>query len=88
MVYMTKKIIALLVTVFIFLTNVTLVSATPKELTEYPGQTEAADIIVEAIKSDDVDKIEAMFKAFGKALDEATSKDERITEVLSTKGSL
>ena len=26
--------------------------------------------------------------AFGKALDEATSKDERITEVLSTKGSL
>ena len=33
-------------------------------------------------------KIEAMFKAFGKALDEATSKDERITEVLSTKGSL
>ena len=33
-------------------------------------------------------KIEAMFKAFGKALDEATSTDERITEVLSTKGSL
>ena len=33
-------------------------------------------------------KIEAMFKAFGKALDEATSKDERIKEVLSTKGSL
>lgn len=32
--------------------------------------------------------IEAMFKAFGKALDEATSKDERITDVLSTKGSL
>ena len=33
-------------------------------------------------------KIEAMFKAFGKALDEATTLDERITEVLSTKGSL
>ena len=32
--------------------------------------------------------IEAMFKAFGKALDEATSKDERITDVLSTKGKL
>lgn len=32
--------------------------------------------------------IEAMFKAFGKALDEATCKDERITDVLSTKGSL
>lgn len=32
--------------------------------------------------------IEAMFKAFGKALDEATSKDERIKDVLSTKGSL
>ena len=31
---------------------------------------------------------EAMFKAFGKALDEACSKDERITSVLSTKGSL
>lgn len=32
--------------------------------------------------------IEAMFKAFAKALDEATSYDERITGVLSTKGSL
>ena len=32
--------------------------------------------------------IEAMFKAFSKALDEAVSKDERIQDVLSTKGSL
>ena len=32
--------------------------------------------------------IEAMFKAFGKALDQATGQDERITDVLSTKGSL
>ena len=32
--------------------------------------------------------IKAMFKAFAKALDEATSKDERIKDVLSTKGSL
>lgn len=32
--------------------------------------------------------IEAAFKAFAKALDMATSKDERITDVLSTKGSL
>lgn len=32
--------------------------------------------------------IEAMFKAFAKALDEATSFDERLTGVLSTKGSL
>ena len=32
--------------------------------------------------------IEAMFKAFGKALDEATKIDERIKDVLSTKGSL
>lgn len=31
---------------------------------------------------------EAMFKAFAKALDEAVSKDERIKDVLSTKGSL
>ena len=31
---------------------------------------------------------EAMFKAFGKALDEACCKDERITSVLSTKGTL
>ena len=31
---------------------------------------------------------EAMFKAFGKALDEATSIDPRITDILSTKGSL
>ena len=33
-------------------------------------------------------KIEAMFKAFAKALDMATSYDDRITDVLSTKGSL
>lgn len=33
-------------------------------------------------------KIEAMFKTFGKAMDEATQLDGRITEVLSTKGSL
>lgn len=32
--------------------------------------------------------IEGCFKAFGKALDEATRYDERITDVLSTKGSL
>jgi imidazoleglycerol-phosphate dehydratase len=31
---------------------------------------------------------EAMFKAFGKALDMATAKDPRITDVLSTKGSI
>ena len=33
-------------------------------------------------------KIEALFKSFGKALDEATRIDERITDVLSTKGAL
>jgi imidazoleglycerol-phosphate dehydratase len=32
--------------------------------------------------------IEAMFKAFAKALDQAVSYDERINGVLSTKGSL
>ena len=32
--------------------------------------------------------IEAMFKAFSKALDEAVSYDPRITDVLSTKGTL
>jgi len=32
--------------------------------------------------------IEAMFKAFARALDEAVSKDPRISDVLSTKGSL
>jgi len=31
---------------------------------------------------------EAMFKAFGKALDMASAKDPRITDVLSTKGSI
>ena len=31
---------------------------------------------------------EAVFKAFGRALDEASAKDPRITDVLSTKGSL
>ena len=33
-------------------------------------------------------KIEAIFKAFAKALDEATTLDPRITDVLSTKGAL
>ena len=33
-------------------------------------------------------KIEAMFKAFAKSLDEATCFDPRITDVLSTKGAL
>jgi len=32
--------------------------------------------------------IEAIFKAFGRAMDQATSKDERIKGVLSTKGML
>ena len=32
--------------------------------------------------------MEAMFKAFAKALDQATTKDLRITNVLSTKGIL
>lgn len=32
--------------------------------------------------------IEAMFKSFAKALDQAVSYDERISDVLSTKGSL
>ena len=32
--------------------------------------------------------MEAMFKAFGRALDEATILDPRITDILSTKGSL
>ena len=32
--------------------------------------------------------IEAMFKAFAKALDEATTYDPRITDILTTKGSL
>ena len=32
--------------------------------------------------------IEAIFKAFAKALDMAVSMDERIQDVLSTKGSL
>jgi|GEM_PF-5365187 len=32
--------------------------------------------------------MEAMFKAFAKALDMAVGMDSRITDVLSTKGSL
>ena len=32
--------------------------------------------------------IEAIFKAFAKALDQAVSYDERIKDVLSTKGTL
>ncbi len=38
--------------------------------------------------SNDHHKIEAIFKAFAKALDEATSVDPRIKDVLSTKGAL
>ena len=37
---------------------------------------------------DDHHMIEAMFKAFAKSLREAVSFDERIEDVLSTKGSL
>ena len=32
--------------------------------------------------------MEAAFKAFAKALDEATQYDSRVTDVLSTKGAL
>lgn len=32
--------------------------------------------------------IEGLFKAFGRALDEATAKDPRIRDIMSTKGSL
>jgi len=38
--------------------------------------------------SNDHHTIEAMFKAFAKALDEASMKDSRIKDILSTKGSL
>ena len=38
--------------------------------------------------SNDHHKIEAMFKAFAKAVDTATMVDPRITDVLSTKGAL
>ena len=38
--------------------------------------------------SNDHHKIEALFKAFAKALDEASSYDPRISDVLSTKGVL
>lgn len=38
--------------------------------------------------SNDHHKIEAMFKAFAKAVDAATMVDPRITDVLSTKGAL
>lgn len=38
--------------------------------------------------SNDHHKIEAMFKAFAKAVDTATTVDPRITDVLSTKGAL
>ena len=36
----------------------------------------------------DHQKIEALFKSFAKSLDEATTYDPRITDVLSTKGAL
>jgi len=44
--------------------------------------------IREITGSNDHHVIEAMFKAFAKAMDEASSIDERISDVLSTKGAL
>ncbi len=38
--------------------------------------------------TNDHHKIEALFKSFAKSLDEATTIDSRITDVLSTKGAL
>ena len=32
--------------------------------------------------------VEGLFKAFGRALDEATMRDTRIKDIMSTKGSL
>lgn len=51
------------------------------ELTEYPGQSEAADIIVGAIKSDDVDKIVSMFNA--KSRDEIEDLNQKIERLIS-----
>ena len=59
-----KKIITLLMMFcVVFFNTTTNAFAISKESTEYPGQSEAADAIVEAIKSDDVDEIEAMFNS-------------------------
>ena len=41
-----------------------------------------------ALRENDHHKLEAMFKAFAKALDAATRRDARIDGVLSTKGTL
>ncbi|MBQ8576068.1 MAG: DUF5104 domain-containing protein [Clostridia bacterium] len=58
---MTKKIIMFLITGMIVFSNFIPALGVSNKLTEYPGQAEAAGMIMEAIKSDDVDKIASMF---------------------------
>lgn len=60
---MIKKVIMFLMMGMMIFTNIIPAFGASKGLTEYPGQTEAADIIVEAIKSNDIDKIASMFNA-------------------------
>lgn len=59
---MMKKFMALLIAVFMMFSSITVVhGAFKKDPTKYPGQSEAADAIIEAIKDNDVEKIESMF---------------------------
>ena len=57
---MIKKFIALSMALSLLLLSGITVSGKSSKPTNYPGQSKAADIIVEAIKDNDVEKIESM----------------------------
>ncbi|MBO5421925.1 MAG: DUF5104 domain-containing protein [Clostridia bacterium] len=76
---MIKKVITFLMIGMIIFLNLIPTYGVSKELTAYPGQSEAADIIVEAIKSDDVDKIASMFNAQSRdGIEDLNQKIERL----------
>lgn len=78
---MTKKITIFLLIGIVIFTNIIPAFGASKELTEYPGQAEAADIIVEAIKSNDIDKIASMFNA--KSCDGIENLNQKIESLIS-----
>ncbi len=82
---MMKKIIALLMALSLLLLSVITVSGKSNKPTNYPGQSKAADLIVEAIKANDADKIVAMFNA--ESQDGIKKLNQKIENFISTIGS-
>lgn len=82
-----KKITALLIAVLMMFSSATVVHGGffDKAPTDYPGQSKAADAIVEAIKANDADKIAAMFNA--ESQDGIKDLNQKIEKIISTIGS-